>query len=272
MQPGDLVLVGGYSYYEPVLIGEIREPFDPEVVVRIERYGREAVPARRVNWFAANEQRRFLSQGLSLLLSNRKAVVSIDKAEYGDEVYRIAYGDYVFGTNSRYIFQGPRYNNFAVRTVPGINLITYFAAAFNACELHELDKFMSMGLQEVMDNYFEQDVLYSFEIDFSSPGEYVLYAKRAALPLLVATLVSVTAGTISLHDARTAEVQNSATATTQTVAPAPVADACTLEIKDKYKAIMTAMNADRFKELCKLNKDAQDGVGLKVRVKQKAKH
>jgi hypothetical protein len=109
-----------------------------------------------------------------------------------------------------------------------------------------------------------------FEIDFSSPGEYVLYAKRAALPLLVATLVSATAGTISLTEARAAEVQNSATAPVA-IAPATAPDACTLEIQDKYKAIMTAMNADRFKALCKLNQDAQHGVGLRVRVKRKSK-
>jgi hypothetical protein len=34
---------------------------------------------------------------------------------------------------------------------------------------------------------------------------------------------------------------------------------------------MNSINADRFNQLCKLNKDAQDGVGLKVDVKQKAK-
>jgi hypothetical protein len=165
MQPGDLVLVGGYSIYEPVLIGEIKEPFDPKQKARVrvgDRYGREEIPARRVNWIQTKHERRFLTRGLSQLLSNRKAVVAIDKGEYADEVYRIAYGDYVFGTNSRYIFEGPRYNNIAVSAVPGINLITYFAAAFNACELGEIEQFASMEIEKAMDNYFEQDVLYSF--------------------------------------------------------------------------------------------------------------
>jgi hypothetical protein len=85
--------------------------------------------------------------------------------------------------------------------------------------------------------------------------------------LLVATLVSATAGTISLNDARGAEVKNSATVST-TGAPS-VVDACTLEIQEKYKAIMEAINADRFKQLCELNKEAQSGVGLKVRVKRR---
>jgi hypothetical protein len=34
---------------------------------------------------------------------------------------------------------------------------------------------------------------------------------------------------------------------------------------------MNSINADRFNQLCKLNKEARDGVGLKVGVKQKAK-
>lgn len=211
MQPGDLVLVGGYSYYEPVLIGEIKDPFDPKFVVHLEQYGMEEVPARRVHWLNRRTERRFLSRGLSLLLSNRKAVVSVNKGEYGDEIYRLAYGDYVFGSNSRYIFEGPKYNNIATSTVPGINLITYFAAAFNAAELGEIETFGKLSVQKAIDNYFEQDVLYSFEIDFSSPGEYVLYAKRAVLPLLVAVLVSATDGNISnVQEARGGNIVNSA--------------------------------------------------------------
>jgi hypothetical protein len=130
-----------------------------------------------------------------------------------------------------------------------------------------LDQFASLDIQAAINDYFEQDVLYSFQIDFHSAGEYILHAKRAALPLLVATLVSATAGTISLNDARGAEVKNSATVST-TGAPS-VVDACTLEIQEKYKAIMEAINADRFKQLCELNKEAQSGVGLKVRVKRR---
>jgi hypothetical protein len=138
MRPGDVVLVGQYSLYDRIYIGEIDGEFDPRVIVHDPRYGRESMPARRVRWLPIRTERRFLSQSLSLLLSNRKAVISIPKREFGNEVYRVAYGDYVFGSNSRYIFEGPKYNNIAPSAVPGINLISYFAAAFNACELNDL--------------------------------------------------------------------------------------------------------------------------------------
>lgn len=220
-----------------------------------------------MNWLNTGLERRWLSQPLSKLLSNRRAVVKVEKNSFGEEVYRFAYGDYVSGTESRYIYKGPKYRNIATSAVPGIDLISYFCAAFNAVEEGELAKFSNLNVKEAIDNYFEQDVLYSFEIDFSSPGEYVLHAKRAVLPLVVAVLVSATSGTISLNDARSAEVTNSATASS-TVAAAT--DEC-VEIQEKYRAIMNSINADRFNQLCKLNKEAQDGVGLKVDVKPKVK-
>jgi hypothetical protein len=267
MKPGDLVLVGGHSLYDPILIGEIAEPFDARKYARYERYGNDRIPIRSVNWLQTGVERRWLSQPLSTLLSNRKAVVRVDKTAFGEEIYRFAYGDYISGTESRYIYKGPKYKNIALAAVPGIDLISYFCAAFNAAELGELVQFAKQDIKKGTDDYFEQDVLYSFEIDFSSPGAYVLHAKRAVLPLLVAVLVSATSGTISLNDARSAEVTNSATASS-TAAAAP--NEC-VEIQEKYRAIMNSINADRFNQLCKLNKEARDGVGLKVGVKQKAK-
>ncbi|WP_157787866.1 hypothetical protein [Bradyrhizobium elkanii] len=268
MKPGDLVLVGGFSHYQPILVGEIEEPFDARRYVRYERYGNDRIPLRRVNWLQMNVERRVLSEPLSKLLSNRRTVVHIDKHIFGEEVYRIAYGDYVSGADARYIYEGPKYKNIALAAVPGIDLISYFCAAFNAAEEGELDSFANLDISKATSNYFEQDVLYSFEIEFASPGAYVLHAKRAALPLLVAVLVAATSGNISLNEARAATVENSASAVTAT-ATAPAVDACTLEIQQKYAAIMASINADRFKQLCKMNRDAQDGVGLRTRIKRK---
>ena len=267
MKVGDLVLVGGHSLYDPILIGEIVSPFDARNVTRYERYGNERIPTRKVNWLRTDIERRVLTQSLSKLLSNRRAVVKVDKPSFGVEVFRLAYGDYVSGAEARYIFKGPKYRNIATSAVPGIDLISYFCAAYNAFEEGELDAFAKLEIKQAIDNYFEQDVLYSFEIDFASPGEYVLYAKRAALPLLVAVLVSATAGAISLTEARSAEITNSASAPiTSSAAPSEC-----VEIEEKYRAIMNSINADRFNQICKINKDAQDGVGLKVDVKSKTK-
>jgi len=73
---------------------------------------------------------------------------------------------------------------------------------------------------------------------------------------------------MSLDDARAAEVTNSVTA--NPAVPANGGDACP-EIQEKFRAIMNSINADRFLELCKINTEAQHGVGLKVDVKQKPK-
>jgi hypothetical protein len=271
MQPGDLVLVGGRSVYDSVLIGEVVTAFDPGQVTELTEYPAERIPVRAVRWFANRYERRYLPQGLSALLSNRRAVVGIPKEEYGDVIFRIAYGHYVFGTDARYIFHGPDYDNIATTAVPGIHLISYFAAAFNAQEQGKIKQFAELNIQQAIEKYFEHETLYSFQIDFRSPGAYVLYAKRAALPLFVAVCVSATSGPLSrLDDARAAEIANSAMVSGANVGKAAktAADDCLVEIQEKYKAIMDAINADRYNELCKLNKSAQDGVGLKVDVKQ----
>lgn len=268
MKRGDLVLVGASTQYDPVLVGEIADsPFIPEKFVYFERYGRERIPARRVHWLRNNFERRHLSQGLSLLLSNRRAVITVPKTQFAEEVYQIAYGDYVAGEHSRYIYEGKKYKNIGLAILPGIKLISYFCAAFNACEIGEIEAFAALDIDGAIANYFEQDVLNSFEVDFRSPGEYVLRAKRAALPLFVAVLISASGSDISLTTARAAEVTNSATSTV--VAPAPIQDECTLEVEEKYKAIMEALNTELFEKICELNKEAQQGVGLKVDVKQK---
>lgn len=265
MQPGDLVLSGGQSLYDPILVGEVAGKFDAKLTVRYHRYGREEIPARRVRWLPVRRERRFLSQGLSHLLSNRKAVISIDDKLYGEEIYKFAYGDYVLGSGSRYVFPGPRYNNIARSLSPGIDLISYFVAAFHAAEIGELDKFSKLNIEKSIADYFEADDLISFTVNFSSPGEYILQSKRAAQALLVALLVAATSSTTLPYDeARGAEVTNSAAPT----AGHP-ADPQLVVIQQNFKSIMDAVGAAKYNQLCVINKECQDGVGLKTGVKAK---
>jgi hypothetical protein len=110
---GDLVLVGKYDIYEPVLIGGIQSDFQPSDTIKISRYGEESIPVRKVKWLNSNTQRRFLSKDLSRRLSSRKAVVLVDKLRFGEEIFQAAYGDYVSGQLSRYVFEGGKYDNVA---------------------------------------------------------------------------------------------------------------------------------------------------------------
>ncbi|BGE86910.1 MULTISPECIES: hypothetical protein [Methylosinus] len=262
VKPMDLILVGQKTIYDPILIGEVVGQFNPEESIAIPRCEGELGPLRRVRWLETATERRFMPQALSKLLSNRKAVINIDKSSFGQDVFKYAYGDYVFGENARYIFSGPKYRNIATQAVPGIELITYFAAAFNACEIGELEKFAAMSIDAAINSYFEQDILYSFEIDFSSPGEYILHARRAALPLLVAALIAATAGDLSFAQAAEAHIVNTAEMTAGQ-------SGCEIEVQQKYRAIMAAINVEQYNAACNLNKEAQDGVGLKVKVHKK---
>ena len=185
MQPGDLILFAGRDIYEPIHIGEIKEPFDAKHSVQIKAYDREDIPSRKIRWINVRVERRFLSERLSALLSNDHAVIRLPKEEFGDEVYRIAYGDYVFGTSSRYLFRGPSYKNIAVSTVAGIDLISYFCAAFNAVEIGEIDAFSKLEIREAINSYFESDDLYSFEIDFKSPAAIFAEGGFPSVPLQI---------------------------------------------------------------------------------------
>jgi len=269
MKTGDLVLVGQYDIYEPILIGEINRPFHVRDVIDHPRFPTEQTPVRHIRWVSADQERRFLSKDLSKRLSNRKAITSVDPERFGDEIYRMAYWDYVNGETSRYIFNGRDYKNIATATIPGIRLITYFCAAFKAAELERLDDFFSLTISVGIEKYFDEDIFNSFEIDFKSPGEYILSAKRAAMAVTVALLVSVASGDSTVTAARQAQLVNSETG------PSPTEHdvaACPIPIEEKYRAILNSMHADRYNELCVLNSRAQNGVGLSVKVKKHLEH
>jgi hypothetical protein len=121
-------------------------------------------------------------------------------------------------------------------------------------------------MHEGTEKYYDADMLASFEIDFSSPGEYTLYAGRVALAAVAALLVSATAGDISLPQAREATLVNSQGDLTASQAPT---GGCPLVIEEKYRDIMNSMSADRYNEVCQKNKKAQLGVGLSVGVKKR---
>ena len=155
--------MGQYDFYSPVLVGEVAGPFDPSVTITLDRYGDAPIQARKVNWLPVFKERRFLSKDLSLLLSNRKAIVNVDETRFGEEIYRIAYGDYVDAEYSRYIFDGRAYDNHAVETIPGIRLISYFCAAFNAAELNKLSEFFALSIEDGIGDYYNTSILVSFD-------------------------------------------------------------------------------------------------------------
>jgi hypothetical protein len=177
----------------------------------------------------------------------------------------ISYGDYVDTASSRYIFDGKDYNNQAMDTIPGIRLIAYFCSAFSAQEQKTLDEFFTLDIDDAIDKFFDQSLLSSFELDFHSPGEYVLFAKNAAIALTVALLVSATADGLSLTQARQAQLENSQV--TSALEPHEPGN-CPPEIEDAYRDIMNAINLEKYEKACKLNKSAQEKVGLNVKIKR----
>jgi hypothetical protein len=258
---GDLVIMADRSWYDPVHIGEVTSNFEPGDVISLpDVFGDEDIPVRKIKWLPVSEQRRQLPERLSQLLSNRKAIIRLPAEEFSHAIYTLAYGDYVLKDEARYVFPSPTYDNIAPLTIPGTRLLAYFVSAFKASEVNEVEEFFSLSIDAAIAKYFDKDYLHTFEIEFASPGKYVVFSRRAVLPLLVAALVSATNGNISYAEAQHATVENSR-GTAQDVAKK--------ETGDKYSAIMDSMGEARFKELHEMNTRAQKGVGLTTGCKQK---
>ena len=72
------------------------------------------------------------------------------------------------------------------------------------------------------------------------------------MAVTVALLVAITSGDTSLPDARNATLVNSAV-NSDPVAPSDTAAQCPVSVEEKYRAIMSAMNVDRYNELCAMD-------------------
>jgi hypothetical protein len=264
MKVGDLVLFAGPSFYDKVWVGVIKSVFDPEDRIEIREYRGETIPFRKVKWLTTKIERRELPQVLSQLLSNRRAVIQIDKQIWGDFIYSFSYENFVSDTDSRYVFHGRTYRKNALEAVPPIRLISYFEAAYNSAEENQIQEFVALDIQHAIDNFFEQDLLNAFQVEFNSPGTIALAAKRAAMPILIALLVFVTSGDHTYAQAQNAQIVNKGAVDT------PAARACMLEVKEKYRAIMNQLGADRFNEIVCLNQEAKAGTGLETKVKERA--
>jgi hypothetical protein len=258
VQVGDLVAVGG-TLYQPVYFVEVIEPFDPAFSVQVQRYGEEQIHALKVRWHRSRKERRELSPTLSRQLSNRKALTEISKIVFGPEVYSEAYGDYVVDTYSRYVIEGDDYHNDGNQLLDPLQIISYFIAAFNASEEGVVDEFVKYTLEEARIRFYESDLLNALEVDFKSPGAFTIFAKKAALPLFVATCLYCATQGVSLEEARAAEIVNS-------VAPA---DPCTIEVDTKYKELMRTMGLEKWEEVCRRAQKAKGDINLETRINRR---
>jgi len=256
VQVGDIIAVGG-QMYDPVYYGEVITATDGRNTIRVPRYGDEDIPVRRVRWHPSIVERRYLSPDLSHLLSNRKALTELSKIRFGAEMFSSAYGNYIVDDESRYAISGDNYDNNAPSLIAPINVISYFIAAWNAIESEDLDNFFEKSLYEAAQQFYDNDLLKSLQVEFSSPGQFVIAAKRAALPLFVALCLQAAINGVSLDTARAAEVTNS-------TAPA---DPCTVEVKEKYQYLMNGMQYDRWQQVCHEAQKAKQGINLNPRLR-----
>lgn len=251
---GDLVLVPSYGgQYGDVLIGEIQAPFSVRDRVPVERYNNELVPYRRVKWLPVHVLRRNLSVALSRRLENRTAATEINRAQFGREVFSIAYNNYSDQTISKLELTGNKYED-PFDLVPVATLVRYFAAAYAAIEGgHETDIGKS-SIPELIEKYYSKELLQNFAVTFSSPGKVKVVGVGAGLGLFILAGLGVAMHSTSLAEVKTAVLKNGS---------APASDPVTQDAADKFDLFTNSIGGRQLFEIKSNGTNAKDKLDLK---------
>ena len=260
--PGDLVVVTGRGYYESVLIGEIKTPFDPNDLTTAKGLEYAKVPYRRVKWITKEYAKKDFSRPLAESLVNRKAIIQLPKDNITEQLYQFAYSSYVIGDRSKIDLYGPKYKgNKLTGTNSSTTLVAYLAAAYGAIEKNEIKKFEKLAVEEAIETYLNPQLIQHFYQEFHSPGKFVLYTSSAVLASFITLGVTIaTSDLAGNHFVSNIKVENSVE---KEVHP-QLQDAC-----DQYNYLLNSLSHDGKCKIQELGADAHKRIGLKTNAKIK---
>lgn len=272
---GDLVVVpvdAGFESY--LMIGEIADNFHQSDHHRIDLYGNDVVPFRRVRWITVDQRTRLLTPQLAGELRGRRAIRLLANELDNDrrdriyaEVFELSYQNFIFKDLCEYVFDAPDYHQRALDVFPGAQLISAGIAYGNAlvdnsrAELRGIATAKEMTVADASDSIFAEKGIEAFELDFASPGSYRVKARgRTHVLLAVAALVACMAAGYTVGDMKAMQVTNSG--------PIPVD--MTEATKRLADQVVTEVGADQINQMIQLHRRAREKVGfqLKARVQR----
>jgi hypothetical protein len=215
---GDVVVVPVDAAFESYLmIGEITQPFNPDDHRRVELYGNDVVPFRRVRWINPAQKTRLVSPQLAGELRGRRAIRLLageleepTRDRIYTEVFELSYRDFIYKDLCEYVFDAPNYQKKALDIFPGAELLSAIIAYGNAALDDDASAVRDMTVSEASDSAFAEEGVEAFELDFTSPGSYRIKTRgRPSVLLAVGALVACISIGFSLGEMRAVQVVNS---------------------------------------------------------------
>jgi len=251
---GDLVLVpAAGNAYGLVLFGEIQTPFSPKDTIEVHRYPGEQIPFRRVRWLPVRIQKRDLPEDIARRLENPHAVSEFNHFTFSTRIYNYAYQTYTAEGQSKTDLPGAQYSGRdPTEPYEAAILVKFFVAAYAAAIDGRESELSGKSVQEIIQEFYNGDLVENFTIEFSSPGKFSLLGKAAALALVVSAGVAFSTNPNAPADAEV-KIENSA---------APVADATTQKSDDILRGVMNSLDHDTLVQLKNLGQTANEKIGF----------
>ena len=272
---GDLVLVPGPGYFTDVLVGEFTAGINEIDFTEFNRYPREKIPARNVEWLAYQQKHLFPSEIIDRL-QNQNPFFRLDRS-LRPYVLRLAYGTYVeVGSENEFEakFTTDRANFSTFDGALLQRLISYLSNASEAIETGQVGglqakEFFNIPFAEAAFVAGDPSRIPDQTININSPGIVVLYNK-AVVPIFVAAMLAL-ATSAPLADSASISVENSgelpATSSGSQATDDSPTDPCVAKIDVQVRGSIDAMGHQRWLEVCEEAKRVQKQTGLKSEVK-----
>ncbi|RWB73582.1 hypothetical protein [Mesorhizobium sp.] len=255
---GDLVLVpakGGA--WASTRIGEFTD--DPKEIVyeqNVRRYQKEKVPARRVRWIGAIDNRG-LPEEFYHQLTSPNAFRQVGRSYY-DFVYRRAYGNFMRTemANSMFDIGAEEFS-----TVPDmyLKIIANFAAEVaKNIEDETIDEFLDRPFADWLFDIEESDFFANQKISVNSPGKNLLHSITIT-PILAVVIFALCQYPATEIKASDLEFTNSAAG--------GQLDPCDIPVVENAKIAFDMMSLEKLELLCKAATKAQKMGRIKTPIK-----
>jgi hypothetical protein len=213
------------------------------------RYANENLPARRVRWVGAIEN-RFLPQEVVRQLTSPNAFSLLGRS-YHDQIFAAAYENYFRSTdesNSLFDIKSERFS-----TVPDMYLkvIANFAGevAKHVDAGAGLDDFLRLSFDDWFGNIADGEYFADQKIRINSPGQNVLQCAKMT-PILAALLFALLQfPPATLHGAELAF---------ENTAAGGQLDECDIPVADAAQLVFKTMSLEKLEKMCRIAKQARE--------------
>ncbi|GEM_PF-5500064 len=257
IQPGDIIICPPRRQYDHLLIGISQEVLNPEATVQIHPFEGYPFTYRRVEWLPTRHTKRSLSDTLAVRMENPHAIIKIDRREFGDEVFSLAFKNYLTSQNSKLDIDCPHYRGKnPLETLAAQELIAFFAALYFLYEENRLNEIAGKTFDEIITDYYDEEVISGLVPKLNSPLLYRLISRRRLLASFIAGGIALSAA-----GALNADVLNDLRLSNSAEAEMGYAED---ELRDILQSTVRATSPQALAKANQKGRKGQEEVGLKT--------